>query len=1289
MNDQLAMRMETWMKFAVMVLLLRGSMASATGQPYSDGRPAATLRMDAKDHGIVLRYGDGPDKCDTLGARDVWVYQDNGTYYMHYDAAGPTGWLCALAISKDLLTWEKKGPILDLGQPGEGDSKGACYGVTYHNGKQWHMFYLGTPNVTPAPNLIPGFPYLTMKAKGKGPAGPWIKQKSVVPFRPKPGTYYSATASPGQVIRHGKEYLQFFSASTQQGGIKRTLGIARTKNLDGEWTIDPKPIVPLEEQIENSTLYYEESNKTWFLFTNHIGIDPGEYTDAIWVYWSKDLTQWDAKNKAVVLDGQNCNWSKKCIGLPSVVEVGKRLAIFYDAPGGNSTSHMKRHVGLAWLELPLAVPDNKASAVGTEPLRSVDLRCEYLTDPLGIDVAKPRLSWIVKSDQRGQKQTAYQVLVASSREKLDKNQGDLWDSGKVQSDQSLNVVYNGNALTSRGQYFWKVRAWPALRNLGEGGDGSGGVPPWSKPGSWSMGILSQDAWQGQWIQSDLSLYDYQVELRKVPDHELEIEKMENGRDIRVRAAEIHKMTARVTEAPAVWMRKEFNSAGKKPRRATLYISGLGLYEPYLNGNKINDHLLNVSPHDFGKTVPYHVHDVTAHVRNGENTLGVILGNGYFNPVIPSLLREYAFDFIDTPRLRCELQVEYENGSTQHVVSDTSWKFTTDGPIRFNSIRSGETYDARNELGLWSAAGYDDHNWKPARTANAPRGRMLQRTLPPVRKLRTIPAVSVEAHQQGYRFDIGEDSTGWARLKLRGKAGQRVVIKYPGAGSHTLGRYQTCEYICKGTGDELFEPRFAFNGYRHVDVEGLDYTPVATDLVGFQVVSDLQTVGSFSCSDERINILQQVNLRTIQNYNVTMPMDPVREKVCWTQDVQSNFETSAYNYNLYGIYRKWQDDYIDSVLANGFVPTVVPSCFDGPTINGPWWGGMLIFNPWQLYNFYGDKEILSKSYDAMKHHMTYYDSIAKDNIVSWGLGDWQDAVAQTKGYGNPKSTTVPYTSTCAYFHYADILHRTALLVGKPDDAAHYKRKMEAIRKSLHEKFHDAETGVYDKGSQTAYVLALRLNVAEENERPRIVENLKRQIAKDNNHLSAGFVGLPFLLTQLTEEGLGDLAWTIATQETYPSWYDMIFNKQKTAFMEAWDGGMVQMPSLAGSIGAWFYRSLGGIRSDGPGFKSFVVAPYTKALDWVKCEYKSPYGQIASNWSKKNGCLTMHITVPANTTATVHVPGKSITEGGLPAANAEGVTFLRMEMGKSLFKVSSGKYEFKSVVKGNEPTTEGAR
>jgi len=338
---------------------LEAALATATAAraSYPDGRPEATLRMEAKDQGVVLKHGDGPGECDKLGARDVWVFAADGKYYMHYDGAGPKGWLACLATSTDLAHWTKQGPVLDLGKPGEDDSASASYGVTFFDGQTWHMFYLGTPHTSPAPDLIPAFPYLTLKARSPAPSGPWTKQREVVPFRCAANTYYEATASPGQVLRRGEEYLMFFSASANDSrGTHRTISIARTRDLNGPWRIDLQPIVPPAEQIENTSLYFEPTNQTWFLFSNHIGLEGFEYTDAVWVYWTKDLDHWNGAHKAVVLDGQNCGWSRKCLGLPSVVPVGRRLAVFYDAPGGESKSHMQRDVGLAWLDLPLWPP---------------------------------------------------------------------------------------------------------------------------------------------------------------------------------------------------------------------------------------------------------------------------------------------------------------------------------------------------------------------------------------------------------------------------------------------------------------------------------------------------------------------------------------------------------------------------------------------------------------------------------------------------------------------------------------------------------------------------------------------------------------------------------------------------------------------------------------------------------------------------------------------------------------------------------------------------------------------
>jgi alpha-L-rhamnosidase len=906
-----------------------------------------------------------------------------------------------------------------------------------------------------------------------------------------------------------------------------------------------------------------------------------------------------------------------------------------------------------------------------------NLRCEYLNNPLGIDVLKPRLSWVSEagsqeSEVRGQRQTAYQVLVASAPELLAKDKGDLWDSGKVESDQSIQVEYVGKPLTSGMRCFWKVRGWFTVH--GSEVQGS----EWSKNASWAMGVLKpEDLGSAKWIKSDLELADYQKELKKVPDHDREPED-----SMWERAKGIRKITEGVTNAPAVWLRKEFSAAGKPLRSARVCMSGLGYYELYINGAKVNDHHLNCAPYDYGKAVPYQVHDVKQLLRGGDNAIGVILGNGYFNPVIPSLLREYAADYIDTPRMLLDMVLEYEDGSVQRVVSDCTWKFTTGGPIRFNSVRAGETYDARMELGDWSSPAYRMETWKDAIAAKAPTGQMVNQNLPPVRRIAEIPAVAVVKTNNGYRFDIGVESTGWARLKLKGKPGQKIIIRYPGSGSHTLGRYQECQYICSGDGIETYEPRFAFSGYRFIDVSGLDYEPKPSDLVGCLVASDLQSSGRFSCSSPELNKIQEVILRTILNYNIQIPMDPVREKVAWTQDVQSNFKATACNFDVSRIYAKWQDDFIWSVQDDGYVPTVLPSCFDGPTINGPWWGGMIVFNPWQLYQFYGDRQILERSYEPMKHYIRYLDSIAKDNIITWGLGDWKDTTADCKQGSRPNCTTVPFTSTCAYMMYNDIIRRTALLLNKTDDAAKYAARTQEIRAAINSRFFNAATGVYDKGSQTGYVLALLLDVPDQVDRPRVTENLKTQIARDGFHVTSGFVGIPFLLTYLTENGMGDLAWRIATRPTYPGWYDMIFTLNNSVLMEDWAGKLVQMPSLAAPIGEWFYRCLGGIRPDAPGFKRIVIQPYTDTLDWVKCEHVSPYGLIRSDWQKKNGVISMDVMIPANTAATVYVPAKAekdITESGKSIAKAKGVTFLKMENGAAVYAVGSGAYKFESTCK----------
>lgn len=340
-------------------LLVLSFKISAQQTSYIDGRPAATLRMPCKDEGIVMRYGDGEDSCDTYGAREAVVNKSGDTYFLFYDGAGKDGWIACLAESKDLKTWTKSGPILTLGDSTKNDYKSASSPWVIKESDKWHMFYLGTPNTSPAPYRIPSFPYLTMKAQAKSLRGPWIKQYEVTPLPPKKNTYYAATSSPGYIVKDKSQYRMFFSGSTNQESVtRRTLGIARTQNLNSSWQIDAEPIFPLSEQVENSSLFYDKPSETWFLFTNHIGIDKNktEYTDAIWVYWSKDLDKWDSANKAIVLDKQNCTWGKGAIGMPSVIQKGNQLALLYDATAGDSIDHMRRSIGLAWMDLPLQIP---------------------------------------------------------------------------------------------------------------------------------------------------------------------------------------------------------------------------------------------------------------------------------------------------------------------------------------------------------------------------------------------------------------------------------------------------------------------------------------------------------------------------------------------------------------------------------------------------------------------------------------------------------------------------------------------------------------------------------------------------------------------------------------------------------------------------------------------------------------------------------------------------------------------------------------------------------------------
>ena len=891
----------------------------------------------------------------------------------------------------------------------------------------------------------------------------------------------------------------------------------------------------------------------------------------------------------------------------------------------------------------------------------VHLRCEYAINPLGIDKAQPRLSWHIETPERAWYQAAYEIVVASDSVELLNGSHDLWSSGKITSGQNIGVPYNGVHLKPANNCWWKVRVW----------DEKGNVSAWSAIAYWKMGLLREGDWKGQWIGSDMKLTGYQRGLKALPDFDMETEN-----SMWQRADSIRKHVRFDEEAPAVYMRREFTHR-KTVKRATAYICGLGYHELYLNGQRVSDALLNPAYTDYQKRVLYNTYNVTSLVRQGQNAIGVILGNGWYNPIVPHGLRFYTADYINTPRLLFQLFLEYTDGSSAVITSDRHWKFTTKGPVRYNDILGGETYDARQEMPGWSAAGFQDTGWNQCLPVEKHQGKIVSQQLSPVTRLSYHPATGVEKTESGYRFDLGRELCGWVKIKLKGREGQRVKIQYLGAGSHTLGRYQTHYIILDGKGEKVVEPRFSYNGFRYITVEGIDYTPAVHDVVGVLVATRLEKAGTFSCSNERLNSIQDIFINTINNYIVHLPNDPTREKSGWVQDIQGGFDVNAYNFNVAGMYRKWQYDFNDIVHSNGYVPPVVPSRFDGPTINGPWWGGMIIYNTEKLYEYYQDLDIVCDSYDGMKRYLGYLQSISKDHIVEWGLGDWMEPSSEG---GRPTSTPVPLTSTIAFYHFTKKMAVFAGLLHQSSDSLYFEKQALFIKKSYNRRFLNTQTGQYALGSQAAQLMSLHFGLVPDDKRELVLQKLREAIARQNGHLSTGFVATPVLLTTLCDLGLANEAYQMATKEDYPGWIDMIFNKGNTVMKESWDGGLVQMPSLAGPVGYWFFHSLAGIRTlpGTPAFKKFIIKPQpVEGLTWVSTTYQSVRGEIKSAWKKETAGFQLQIKIPANTTALVYLPATAtdtILENGKIITNDSNFPVEETTSTGTVIRLGSGSYSF---------------
>ena len=891
------------------------------------------------------------------------------------------------------------------------------------------------------------------------------------------------------------------------------------------------------------------------------------------------------------------------------------------------------------------------------------LRCEYRDDPLGIDVTLPRLSWIVESSRRGDKQTAYQILVASTPNKLDAEEGDLWDSGKAPSNETIQVVYAGNRLRSRGQCWWKVRAW----------DKDGRASHWSEPALWTMGLLGDGDWQAEWIGYDEPL--------KAASDKRELAGAKQG----------EKPPADdLVLPPPRYLRREFRL--QRPiARATLYATALGIYEIHINGRRASEDYFTPGWTDYNKRVYYNTYDVTPLVRRGENAIGAVLADGWYAGHIGwGHKRDH---YGSKTRLRAQLEVEYTDGTKETIATRPSWRASV-GPLLEADFLMGESYDARREMPGWDVPGFDDSGWARPNVTSGVSAQVQPYPGVTVQRFAEHKPVSITEPQKGaYVLDLGTNLAGFARLKVKGRAGQKIVLRFaerlnPDGTIYTTNLRSaraTDTYICRGGGkEETWEPRFTFHGFQYVEVTGYPGRPGPDAITGIEVTSATPPAGEFRCSNGMANRLYH-NIRQTQRANfIDIPTDcPQRdERMGWMGDAQIYIRTAACNSDVAAFFTKWLVDVEDAQNPDGSYPHVAPQkVAEGGGAAA--WADAGIICPWAIYQVYGDKRVLERHYGAMQRFIEYCETNSKGLLrPAEGFGEWLSIRADT-----PKDVL----ATAYFAHSTALMARIAEVLGKKDDAEKYRGLFERIREAFNKEYVGADGRIRGE-TQADYVMALAFDLLSPEKREMAAKWLVKDIESRGWHLSTGFVGTKDLMPVLTDAGRVDVAYRLFHNDTFPSWGFSI-KQGATSIWERWDGwtpekgfqdpGMNSFAHYAfGAVGQWMFETIGGIKTEGPAYESIVIRPRIGGkLNWAEVRHDSIRGLIAVDWKKKGGNLSLNVTIPANTTAKVYVPAaseKGIRESGKPAAKAEGVRFLRVEDGAAVYEVASGIYRFESVL-----------
>ncbi len=883
------------------------------------------------------------------------------------------------------------------------------------------------------------------------------------------------------------------------------------------------------------------------------------------------------------------------------------------------------------------------SAYAADKTTVKNLICEYHTNPIGIDVQKPRLSWQIESTAQNVVQTAYEIKVTDSSGKL------VWNTGKVKSDQSVDVVYDGPALKSMQRVSWQVRIW----------DNQEKATTWSTPASWEMGILEPESWKASWVTL--------------------------GSEANVKGSK-----------PAQYYRKEFSST-KKLESARVYVTSHGLYQLFLNGKKVSDDLFTPGWTSYKNRLQYQTYDVTSMIQS-KNLIAAIVGDGWFRGNIGWSSQNGYYG--SKLALLVQLQLNYTDGTSELVCTDSNWKVNT-GAIRESDIYNGETYDARLEMPGWTTVGFDDSKWEKATTTDQSKQTLIAPQGVPVKAINEIKPIKLLTTPKGETvFDMGQNMVGWVRLKAQGKSGDKITLKFAEVldkeGNFYTDNLRSAKctdyFILKGSGEEVFEPHFTFHGFRFVKIEGLSAQPAMDQITGVVIHSDMDPTGTFTCSDPLINQLQH-NIQWGQKGNfLDVPTDcPQRdERLGWTGDAQVFSMTAAFNFNVAPFYTKWMRDVAADQFPNGRVPHVIPDVLKGDG-GSTAWADVSVIVPWTTYLAYGDKRILEVQYPSMKAWVDYMNKRAgADNLWTKDnhFGDWL-AFASNRSDYTGATTDKDLIATAYYAYSSGLLAKIAGIIGRTDDAKQYSALSENIKKAFQKEF-VTPSGRLSSHTQTAYSLALAFNLLPEN----LVANAAQYLADDvksMGHLTTGFVGTPLLCKTLSAYGYDDLAFMLLNRKEYPSWLYPV-TQGATTIWERWDGqkpdgtfqdvGMNSFNHYAyGAIGEWLYRYVAGMDIDpeNPGYKHILLAPHPGGgLTNAGVEFNSIYGKVKSAWKMEGTDLVYEVTVPANTTATVTLPAaktEQVSINGQPAK-----ADLKQAGNAVTLNIGSGNYQFRYPAEG---------